>query len=265
MILPSAEGSTSTFNPSKIRLNKYLSEAGVASRRGVDRMIAEGRVSVNGEVVLALGLKVDVDKDRIQVDGRPVRREESHVYIMLNKPPGYIVTRKDPFGRPTVMSLLPPFKTRVNPVGRLDADSQGLLLLTSDGELANRLLHPRFEVSKTYLVKVKGCLTLAHIERLEKGVYLDGKKTAPAKIKVVKAGPKKTLLRMDIHEGRKREIRRMIEAVGCRVLELERIRLAGLSLGGLKPGRWRHLSQKEAAELKKIVHLEQSGSRRNWS
>lgn len=242
-----------------IRLNKYLSEAGVTSRRKADRMIEDGRVSVNGEVIQALGHKVDVDKDRVEVDGRLVRREVGHVYIMLNKPPGYIVTRRDPFGRPTVMDLLPAFKTRINPVGRLDVDSQGLLLLTNDGELANGLLHPRFKVPKTYLVTVKGRLEIAQIDKLEKGIYLDGKKTAPAKIKVVKVGAKKALLRMDIHEGRKREIRRMIEAVGHRVLELERIRFAGLSLGSLRSGHWRHLSQKEDAALKKHVGLERPG------
>lgn len=249
----------------QIRLNKYLSEAGVASRRKADRMITEGRVSVNGEVVQTLGLKVDGNRDRVEVDGRLVRREGGRVYIMLNKPPGYIVTRRDPFGRPTVMDLLPALKIRVNPVGRLDFDSHGLLLLTNDGELANRLLHPRFEIKKTYLVTVKGRFESAEVEKLEKGIYLDGKKTAQAKVKIVFAGPKKTSMRMDIHEGRKREIRRMVEALGHRVCELERIRFAGLSLHGLKPGRWRHLSRREETELKKLVHLEQPGSGRSLS
>lgn len=233
-----------------IRLNKFLSQAGVASRREADRIIAEGRVAVNGKAVEDLGHKIDGQKDMVEVDGKRVKREERFVYLMLNKPPGFLVSLKDPFGRPTIRNLLPPLKKRIFPVGRLDYDSQGLLLFTNDGELAYRLTHPHFKIKKVYLIKVKGEPDPSKFSKLEKGISLNGKKTAPAKIIPLSVLSKRALIRIEIYEGRKREIRRMFEAIGHRVLGLQRIKFDGLALGKLKKGQWRYLTQKEIVRLR---------------
>jgi len=232
-----------------------LAQAGIASRREVDKMIAEGRIKVNGQVVKVLGSKIDDEKDRVEVDGRRVEREEGLVYLMLNKPPGYLVTLKDNFKRPTIEQLLPSLRQRVFPVGRLDYDSSGLLLMMNDGELAYRLTHPRFKVTKVYLVKVMGEPDPSKLARLEKGIYLDGKKTAPAKVAQIKSDPKKSLFKIEIFEGRKREVKRMFQAIGHRVLHLQRIGFGSLRLGSLKAGKWRYLTKKEIDTLKKQVPL----------
>ncbi len=239
----------------EIRLNKYLAQAGVASRREVDRMIVEGRIKVNGQVVQTLGYKIDDQKDRIEVEGKRVKREEGLVYLIVNKPPGILVTMKDPLRRPTIQQLLPSMKKRVFPVGRLDYDSEGILLLTNDGELAHRLLHPRFKIRKTYLAEVKGTPGLAQIARLEKGIYLDGKRTAPARIEKLRGSSKKSLFRVEIYEGRKREVKRMFEVIGHGVLHLKRIGFGGLRLGSLEPGKWRFLTRREVDSLKKKTEL----------
>lgn len=239
----------------KIRLNKFLSEAGVASRREADRLILEGRVRVNRETVDELGFKVEAGRDIVEVDGRKVRKEEKPVYIMLNKPAGYLVTLRDPFGRPTVRDLIPQALGRVFPVGRLDLESEGLLLLTSDGELAYRLSHPRFMVKKTYLARVRGEPEADALQRLEKGVYVEAKKTAPARVALVSQSPKSSWLRLELREGRKHEVRLMCRAVGHDVLELRRVGLAGLTLKKLKPGQWRQLEHWEVRKLKELVHL----------
>ncbi len=240
----------------KIRLNKYLAQAGVASRREADRMIVEGRVSLNGETVESLGTLIDESADIVEVDGKRVKAKKTpHLYLLLNKPTGYLVTVKDPFKRPTVMDLLPSFKKRVYPVGRLDLNSEGLLLLTSDGDLAYRLMHPKYRVVKGYLVRVKPKPKASILEKLEKGIFLDGKKTAPARIHMITTKKREILIKVELFEGRKRELRRMFEAVGHDVLTLKRIRFGSLSLGGLKKGHWRHLSQKELDLLKKNVQL----------
>lgn len=239
----------------QIRLNKFLSQTGIASRREADRMISEGRIAVNGRVVQVLGCTIDDEKDEVRVDGTRVKKAETRVYLMLNKPEGYLVSLKDPFGRLTVKDMLPSIKSRIFPVGRLDYDSHGLLLLTNDGELAHRLTHPRFKIKKVYLVKVNEEPNRLKLMRLEKGVFLNGKKTAPAKINPLKVSPKKTLLLVEIYEGRKREIRRMFEAIGHRVIDLQRIKLDGLSLGKLKKGQWRYLTQREIDKLKNQVGL----------
>ncbi len=240
----------------KIRLNKYLALAGVASRREADRMISEGRVSVNGETVDVLGTQIDGEKDRIEVDGKGVKQLKSEVYVMLNKPPGYLVTAKDPFQRPTIMDLLPKMKNRVFPVGRLDFDSEGLVLLTSDGELAYRLMHPSFQVAKEYRVRVNPKPDSSTLATLERGIPLDGKKTAPAKFRILATTVKGTLLLARLHEGKKRELRRMFEYKGFNVLALKRVKLGSLQLGHLKKGEWRHLSREEIARLKKKVRLD---------
>jgi pseudouridine synthase len=235
----------------QIRLNKFLSRAGVASRRDADRMIEQGLVRVNSKVVTQLGYKVDDEKDRVEVGRKQVKKGEGLVYLMLNKPRGYLVTLKDPFSRPTVMKLLPRLKKRIFPVGRLDYDSEGLLLLTNDGELALRLTHPRYEVRKMYLVKVKGGPELSELDRLRRGIFLDGKRTAPARIEQLGRSSKSTLLRVEIHEGQKRELKRMFRAIGHEVIRLKRISFGGLRLGKLKSGEWRSLTPKEVEMLKR--------------
>jgi pseudouridine synthase len=238
-----------------IRLNKFLSTAGVSSRREADRLIEQGRVKVNGKIVQILGSKVDENKDRIEVDGKTIEVTQKKVYILLNKPPKFLVTLKDPFQRPTIKDLLPKLNTRLFPVGRLDFDSEGLLLMTNDGELANRLIHPRYEIKKKYLVKIKGHPEKVHISRLERGIPIDGKKTAPSKIFLVSSSPKRSLYEVELHEGRKREIRRMFEAIGFHVLLLRRINFAGLTMDGLNLGTWRYLTDKEVQILYKKVGL----------
>ena len=238
-----------------IRLNKFISQSGTASRREADRLIEEGRVKVNGKLVLTLGTKINTSQDRIEVDGRMIQPASGLVYIVLHKPVGYLVTRKDPFERPTVMELLPEMKTRLFPVGRLDYDSQGILLLTNDGELCNRLLHPRYKIKKTYVIRVKGKPAALYLKKLEKGIYLDKKKTSPAKIFKLRENLRGTSLKIEIHEGRKREIRRMFAIIGHEVQTLKRVSFAGILLGKLKTGQWRHLFPREVAALKKKTGL----------
>jgi len=238
-----------------IRLNKFIARAGEASRREADRLIVSGKVRVNDVPVTDLGRTVDEFKDRVEVNGQEIALQKDLVYLVLHKPVGYLVTREDPHGRPTIYNLLPKVRTGLFPVGRLDFDSEGLLLLTNDGELAFRLTHPRFQVRKTYLVKVEGEVDGNKVSRLEKGVRLEDGKTAPARIRVLTAGSGSSLLRVEIHEGRKREVRRMFEAVGHRVTMLKRIAFAGLELSPLPSGRWRFLSAKEVKALKDKVEL----------
>ncbi len=239
----------------KIRLNKFLSQAGIASRREADRLIQEGRIQVNGNPVLDLGHKIDPERDVVWVDGKKVKRPGKLVYVILNKPAGYLVTLRDPFQRRTIRELLPPDLGRLFPVGRLDRESKGLLLLTNDGELAFRLSHPRYEIKKVYLARVRGKPDKESLSRLEQGILLDGKRTAPAKVTLLRPGPESSLLRIEIHEGRKREVRRMGEAIGHPVLELERVEYGGLTLRGLKSGQWRLLRPWEVNRLKKLVSL----------
>ena len=244
-----------------IRLNKYLSMAGAASRREADRLIVEGKVKVNGLVVTELGTKIDEETDRVAVGGRPVSREKLGVTVLLHKPKGFLTTVKDPLGRRTVMDLLPRLKTRVFPVGRLDADSTGVLLLTNDGELAFRLTHPRYEVKKRYVARVDDVPTDESLAKLRKGVFLEGRRTAPARADVLWKAEGRSILALEIHEGRKREVRKMIEAVGHRVRELKRTHFAGLTAKGLKSGDWRFLTDGETARLRKVTGLEVQESR----
>jgi pseudouridine synthase len=237
-----------------VRLNKFLAHAGVCSRREADRLISEGAVKVNGRIVEELGLKIDPSHDRVDVGNRAVRGgEERSVYILLFKPAGRVVTVKDPFGRPTVMDLLPKLRDRVYPVGRLDAESEGALLLTNDGEMAFRLTHPKHEIGKIYEVRVEGEPSEEDLSRLRSGIFLEGRKTAPARIQVLRRGPHRTLLRVRIHEGRKREVRKMFEALGYHVTGLLRVEFAGLTLEGLRPGQWRFLKKSEVKNLEKLT------------
>lgn len=238
-----------------IRLNKFLSQSGVASRREADKLIVEGRIAVNNEVVQTLGAKIDDEKDVVTVDGKRIRSDNQFQYLILNKPAGYLVTLKDPLRRPTILDLIPNLKSRVFPVGRLDFESEGLLLLTNDGELAYRLMHPRYGIKKVYLANVKNVPERSRLQILEKGIRIDGKKTAPAKVRLLKPGSKSALIRIELTEGRKREVRRMFEAIGHPVRELTRIQFAGLNLKNLKRGHWRHLTSSEIVQLKRLTSL----------
>ncbi len=239
-----------------IRLNKFLSQAGAASRREADRLIVNGRVKVNGRVEDELGAKIEDAKDRVELDGRAVRKDERLIHVLMNKPIGAVVSLRDPFGRTTVRDLLGGLKARVFPVGRLDTDSSGALLLTNDGDLAFRLAHPRFEVPKVYLARVEGVPSDESIEKLRKGIFLEGKRTAPAKASLMSRSGPNALVKVTIHEGRKREVRKMFEALGHPVRDLKRIEFAGLTLEGLKPGAWRILEADEVRRLRKKTGLD---------
>ncbi|MFW6124469.1 MAG: pseudouridine synthase [Acidobacteriota bacterium] len=231
-----------------MRLNKYLARAGITSRRKADKLIEQGRVRVNGEVVTQLGTKVDGEADRVEVDGVKVKPEKK-IYLMLHKPPGYLVTLDDPFDRPTIKTLLPDLGVRLFPVGRLDLNSEGLLLLTNDGELAHHLTHPRYHIKKGYKVRIKGQIRSSDLKSLSRGVYLDNQKIFPDKVKLIKVVSDFSLLKVEIHEGKKREIRRMFQSIGYEVVSLKRVQFGGLRLGDLEKGKWRYLKPEEAKKL----------------
>jgi pseudouridine synthase len=233
-----------------VRLQKILSQAGIASRRAAERLIAEGRVSINGATVTEMGVKAD-PADDIRVDGRRVRAAERKRYILLYKPPGFVTTRSDPQRRRTVLDLLVGVREYVYPVGRLDYDTEGLLLLTNDGDLAARLTHPRHGVDRTYEARVAGMPDSRALERLRTGIPLDGHRTLPADAAVLNAGraDKDAVVRLTIREGRNRQVRRMLEAVGHPVQSLKRTRIGPLSDRYLKPGTWRELTPEEVRRL----------------
>ncbi len=231
------------------RLQKVLARWGVASRRASEALITAGRVKVNGKVVAALGVKVDPDVDRIEVDGRLVRPSTAKVYYILYKPVGVISSCSDPRGRTTVVDLLRGVKERVFPVGRLDYDSEGLVFLTNDGEIAQVFSHPRYQVQKSYLVEVQGFPGPRTLRRLSRGIRLSDGWTAPCEVQVVERLKHTTLLTFEIHEGRNRQIRRMCEAVGHPVVSLKRFRMGPLDLEGLQPGQFRRLRPEEVREL----------------
>jgi 23S rRNA pseudouridine2605 synthase len=235
------------------RLQKILAKAGVASRREAEKIIGSGRVAVNGVIISEMGHKADPEKDFITVDGAPIRLETAKVYIMLYKPAGYVTTLKDPQGRPIVTELLKDIKERVYPVGRLDYNTEGLLLVTNDGEWANRLSHPRHEVDKEYRVRIQGRITSEQINHLAEGVELDDGMTAPAIVKRLRESEKNTWISITIHEGRYRQVRRMCEAVNLSVVRLKRSRYGFLDLGRLKPGEYRMLTDAEVESLQKSV------------
>jgi len=245
------------------RLNKFLARAGVASRRAADELIASGAVRVNGRRPPASGLVIDPDQDKVTVDGRPVRPPAKHRYVMLNKALGVITTARDESSRTTVLDVIGPegqLGHRLFPVGRLDADSTGLLLLTDDGELAYRLTHPRYKVPKEYLVTVAGVPRSSELSTLRQGVKLDDGMTAPADVELVRAtsGDRESgraELQVVIREGRHRQVRRMVQAVGHKVLALRRTAFGPLRLGRLKTGGWRVLSSGEVAAVRRAAGL----------
>ena len=237
------------LNPT-IRLQKYLAECGLASRRKAELLISKGSVSVDGKIITEMGYKLDPELQEVRYRGELVRRKKKHTYILLNKPRGYVTTMSDPQGRPIVTSLIKDLDVRVFPVGRLDIDTEGALILTDDGELAHKILHPSHESNKTYEVLVKGLVSRGKIKKLERGIEIDGRPTWPAKIsKAVKQGPASRLV-ITIHEGRKRQVRKMFEAVGHPVINLKRIAYGQLRLGSLPSGSYRYLSREE---LKKVL------------
>ena len=240
-----------------VRLQKILSGAGVASRRAAEVLIREGRVSVNGRVVVDLGTKADPERDEIRVDGRRIKARERARYVLLNKPRGYVTTRSDPQRRPTVLALLEGVREYVYPVGRLDFDSEGLLLLTNDGELAARLTHPRHEVARVYEARVRGIPDARTLDRLARGVVIDERRTAPAAVRVLREVHEgrhdQSVLEVTIREGRNRQVRKMCEAVGHPVFALRRTRIGPIADPRLPLGGWRDLTPREVAALQRVA------------
>lgn len=232
-----------------MRLQKYLAQCGVASRRAAEKMISDGRVKVGGTVVTQMGISVELG-DQVLVDDLPVQLEEDKHYLLYHKPMGEVTTASDPEGRPTVLDKFRDYPVRLYPVGRLDYDSEGLLLLTNDGELTQRMLHPSREVEKVYLAKVSNRLAPETAKRLQEGVWLNGRKTAPAKVRILKYDAFSTSVLASIHEGRNRQVRRMFEAVGHQVVLLRRVQFGPLKLGDVQRGQWRPLTAEEVRLLK---------------
>ena len=232
-----------------MRLQKYLAQCGVASRRAAEKLIEEGHVSVNGTVVTEMGVKV-TGKERILVDGKPVKPEAHKVYIVMNKPCGVLCSVKDDRDRTCVVDLLEGVEERVYPVGRLDYDSSGLLLLTNDGDFMQQMTHPSFEIWKTYEAVVKGTPNESHVKKFADGIELDDGKTLPALLTVIGYKGKNAIAEVRIREGRNRQVRRMMEKIGHPVVSLNRTAFGSLELGDLKPGRWRYLTEKELAALR---------------
>lgn len=239
-----------------IRLQKLLSAAGVASRRHAEALILEGRVSVNGKVVLELGTRADPDRDHVRVDGARVNAAKRRRYVLMNKPRGYVTTRSDPQGRPTVLDLLKSSREYLYPVGRLDYDSEGLVLLTNDGDLAARLMHPRHEVDREYHVRVRGIPDARSLARLAHGIVLEGRRTAPAAARLIerhRGGGEQSTITLVLREGRSRQVRKMCEAVGHPVVRLRRVRIGPLRDPALKTGAYRELTVEELRRLKKAA------------
>jgi 23S rRNA pseudouridine2605 synthase len=238
------------------RLQKILAHAGIASRRKAEQLILEGRVKVNGAVITELGTKADPQRDHIRVDGKRVQAAEKPVYLAMNKPPNFVTTVSDPEGRPTVMDLLRGVKARVYPVGRLDYKSEGLLLLTNDGEFAKHITSAANHVTKTYVVKVNGPLAPAQEENFRQGVSLSGKRTAPAGLKLIQRA-ENPWYEVRLIEGRQNQIRLMFKNFGRLVEKLRRVRIGFLELGALRPGEFRHLKPQEVARFRKLLKMEE--------
>ncbi len=233
-----------------VRLQKYIAMCGTASRRGAETMIENGRVKVNGEKIITQGRKVEIGADKVEVDGREIKIPHKKYYIMLNKPTGYVSTVNDQFDRPTVIDLLKEeIPTRIFPVGRLDFETEGLLLLTNDGDFTYRVTHPKFHMEKTYIATLKGGITIAGLKKLRHGIKIDDYTTAPAQVEILDAVDGKTFVKITIHEGKNRQVRKMFEAVGSTVVHLQRIQIGRVELGHLPLGRWRYLTEHEVHYL----------------
>ncbi|MEO8324247.1 MAG: pseudouridine synthase [Nitrospirota bacterium] len=236
-----------------VRLQKIIARSGFASRRKAEELIQHGLVTVNGETVMTLGTKVDPAIDHIKVEGRHLKSRPPDMFLMLNKPLGYISTLHDPAGRPTIKALVPKPSIRLFPVGRLDYDSEGLLLLTNNGDIAQACLHPAHHVHKTYLVKIKGILEEPEIQKLRHGLMLEDGPTAPAKVKKAGKAAANSWVEITIHEGRKHQVKRMFEQIGHPVIRLKRVQFGPLNLGTLPPGQTRYLTDKEANDLRHLL------------
>jgi len=235
------------------RLQKFLAEAGVASRRKAEELIVAGKIKVNGKVVKELGTKIDPKKDEVfYLDKKISKKEVEMVYILLHKPEGYVTTTKEQFGRPGVMDLVKGINARIFPVGRLDYDTSGLLLLTNDGDLTYKLTHPKHDVDKTYIAKVYGTPDDMDLQKFRRGVFIDGRRTKPAKIQILEKGERQSKLEIVIHEGRNRQVRKMCEAIKHPVAQLKRVATGDLKMGDLPKGKYRHLTAKEVKYLKSL-------------
>lgn len=236
----------------QIRLNRFLAMAGIGSRRNCDGFIQEGRVKINGEVVDTLGVRVDPDNDKVEFDGEIVSRDQQLIYILLNKPLRTVTTVKDERNRRTVIDVLR-LQQRLFPVGRLDYMTSGALLITNDGELSYFLIHPKFQVKKIYRVMLNDIIRPVDLHNFQKGIELDGRKTAPCKAREIRRMGNRSYLEVELHEGRNRQIRRMFEVLGYNVEQLHRTSFAGLEVGDLKEGEWREVAPEEIVRLKKLV------------
>ena len=237
----------------KIRLQKFLANSGVASRRKCEELILEGKISVNGKVVQELGTRIEPDVDKVTYCGKLIQNTEEHVYILLNKPIGYVTTAKDQFDRDTVLDLVK-VKERVVPVGRLDMYTSGALILTNDGDFVYKITHPKHEITKTYTVTVHGIIDNDSVEKLRQGVEIEDYVTKPAKVKILKTDTEKNISRLEItiHEGKNRQVRKMCEAVGSKVIALHRSKIGDIGVKDLKLGTWRYLKD---SEVKKLLNI----------
>lgn len=231
------------------RLQKIIARAGLTSRRNAEKLILDGKVTVDGKIITELGVKADAQKNKIRVDGKILKFDAKKIYILLNKPRGYVCTANDERGRKTVLDLVTGISERIYPVGRLDLNSEGLLLLTNDGELMNALIHPKFKIEKTYRVKISGNVTEEKLDELRAGIELEDGLTAPAEIFLLG----ENFVEITIHEGRNRQIRRMFAAIGCDVKRLKRVKFAGLTLDGVAVGKFRNLTGSEITFLKNLA------------
>ena len=236
-----------------VRINRYLSRCNLGSRRYVETLIQSGKISINGETCYDLSRQIDPASDKVLYQAKEVKQKRGNLYIMLNKPVNYLVTAKDDFGRKTVFELLPDEDLHLFPIGRLDLKSEGLLLLTSDGDFANEIMHPRYKLPKVYKVSVKGSINKNQIEQLRQGVEIDGRKTLPARVYIKNRKSDQTQLRIVIREGRKRQIRKMISFIGSEVIRLKRTQIGKVKLGDLPSGRWRYLTNGEIRSLRSAV------------
>lgn len=244
-----------------VRLQKYMADCGIASRRKSEQMIADGMVKVNGRIA-TIGDKINPARDKVSVKGRKLSAgtKAKRYYIMLNKPRGYVTTMSDEMGRKCVAELVSEIEERIFPVGRLDKDSEGLLLFTNDGEFANMMTHPSMHISKTYRVTVKPAADEAQLVELSSGVVIDGRKTMPASVQVMSEDSDRSVLQITIHEGRNRQIRKMCEAVGLETIRLKRISMGSLKLGSLGPGKFRELKKEEVSALKRAAQKSKSAN-----
>ncbi len=238
------------YKEKEMRLQKFLAMAGIASRRKCEEIILQGNVEINGTVVNELGIKVDVSKDKVKVNGKPVELEKNKIYIMLNKPIGYVSTVSDQFGRKTVIDLVKEdISKRLYPVGRLDYETEGLLIMTNDGDFALKLTHPKHNIDKIYIASLIGIPNADDIIKFKKGIDIDGIVTAPAKLEIVEINKNNSKVKITIHEGKNRQIRKMCLSIGHPVTSLKRVAIGNVVLGHLKKGRWRHLKVEEINEL----------------